>query len=57
MILKTRCTYNFIEIRLANNDITIWKDDQDDIEKAIENLEEVADQLKSYLEKEKEAGK
>ena len=51
MILLSRATPNFIEIRAEKSEITIWKEDQSEINEAIIELLIVIDRLASYTDK------
>lgn len=49
MIITTRRTYNFIELKVDEIETTIFKDSTLELQKMIWDLEEVIDDLKSYL--------
>jgi hypothetical protein len=51
MILQTRMTYDFIEIKVDEIKTTIFKSDIKEIDDTIENLLQVVDELKTLKER------
>jgi len=49
MEITKRETHAFIELKVIETETTIFKSDKFEIEKTIENLQEVIDALKTYL--------
>ena len=54
-LLRTRMTHDFIEIDSVSEDMTFFKKyDQKKIKEAIQELETIIDELKTYVVDEKE---
>ena len=51
MILQTRMTYDFIEIKVDEIKTTIFKSDIKEIDDTIQNLLQVVDELKTLKER------
>lgn len=51
MIITTRKTQSFIELKVDELEETLFKEDDTQLLSIIENLENVVEELKSYLSK------
>lgn len=56
-LLTSRTKYNYIEIRALKQETTFWKtSEQKEIKEAIEELEAIISELKTYIEYGEENG-
>lgn len=51
MELKTRTTHAFVEIKVDEIEVTVFKSNQEEIKQMINNLLDVVNDLASYTEK------
>lgn len=51
MKITSRCTYNFIQLKVDEIETTIFKSDKWDVDETIENLLSVVNDLLTYTDK------
>lgn len=50
MIIKSRTTHSFIELRVDEVETTIFKGDNSELKEMIENLKNIIEELETYIE-------